>query len=148
MEVFLGADHRGFALKEKLKGWLEDRGYAVRDLGAVALDPADDYPDVAVAVSRRVNEAPGERRGILLCGSGVGMAIAANKIGGIRATVVWNRDVAIQARAHDDVNIIALAADWMSPEQVSEVVAAFLETPFSGEERHLRRIKKISDLDV
>ena len=143
MKVFLGADHRGFELKEKLKEWLKDKGHAVEDMGAYKLDPEDDYPDFAFAVAGKVAENPSEHRGILICGSGAGMDIAANKIRGIRATVVWNTESASQARSHDDVNIIALAADWTSPEVAGEVVRAFLDTPFSGEERHMRRIKKI-----
>ena len=147
MKVFLGADHRGFELKEKLKEWLKDHGYAVEDLGAHELKPEDDYPDFAFAVAEKVAEDPVGNRGVLLCGSGAGMDIAANKVRGIRATVVWSRESAEHARSHDDVNAVSLAADWTSPEQAGEIVRAFLDTPFSGEERHVRRLKKIGEVE-
>lgn len=147
MKVFLGADHRGFELKDKLEGWLQDHGYTVKDLGAHHLDPSDDYPDFAFAVAKRVAEDPVNHRGILLCGSGGGMDITANKISRVRATVVWNRAGAEHARSHNDVNIIALAADGTTLDQASEIARAFLETLFSGEERHVRRLKKIEEIE-
>lgn len=147
MKVFLGADHRGFELKEKMKEWLKDHGYAVEDMGAHKLEPEDDYPDFAFAVAEKVAEDPIENRGILFCGSGVGMDIAANKIKGIRATVVWSKESAQQARSDDDANVISLPADWTPPEVAGEIVKAFLETKFSGEERHTRRIEKISAIE-
>src|SRR3989344_5278018 len=104
MTIFLGADHRGFHLKERLKSWLEARGDSFEDLGATAFDPDDDYVDFAVAVAKKVAEVPEYNRGLLICGSGVGMDIAANKVKGIRATVAWNPDVAKQARSHGDIN--------------------------------------------
>lgn len=147
MKIFLGADHRGFELKEKLKEWLKDKGYAVEDMGAHELNPEDDYPDFAFAVAEKIAENPREHRGVLFCGSGVGMDIAANKIKGVHATVAWNRESAEQARAHDDVNVISLAADWTPPEQAGEIVRAFLEAPFSGEERRVRRLDKIREIE-
>ena len=147
MKIFLGADHRGFELKEKLKEWLKDHSYAVEDLGARELVPDDDYPDYAVAVARKVAEDPENNRGILLCGSGVGMDIAANKVKGIRATVTWNEQSAEHARTHDDVNVISLPADWTSPQDAAEIVRTFLETKFSGEERHARRLQKIEEIE-
>lgn len=148
MQIYLGADHRGFELKEKLKEWLKDHGYHVEDLGAHKIEPEDDYPDYAIAVAKKVAESPEENRGVLLCGSGAGMAIAANKIRGIRAAVAWNEQSAGHARTDDDVNIIAIAADWTPPEQAREIVKTFLETPFSAEERHVRRLGKINAIDL
>lgn len=147
MKIFLGADHRGFDLKEKLKEWLKDHGYAVEDLGAYKLDPQDDYPDFAFAVVEKIAESPEENRGILICGSGAGMDVAANKIRGIRATVSWSVESATQVRSHDDVNVISIAADWTPPETAREIVRAFLNTPFSGDERHARRLKKIKEIE-
>lgn len=147
MKIFLGADHRGFDLKEKLKEWLKNKGHSVEDFGAHRMDPADDYPDFAVSVARKVAEDPVEHRGILLCGSGAGMDVAANKIKGIRATVVWNTESAEHARSHDDVNVISIATDWTPPEQARQIVKTFLETPFSDEERHIRRLKKIEEIE-
>lgn len=147
MKIYLGADHRGFDLKEKLKEWLKDHGYAVEDLGAYKLDPQDDYPDFAFAVAEKVAGSSGESRGILICGSGAGMDIAANKIRGIRATVSWSVESAEHVRAHDDVNVISIAADWTPPETAREIVRAFLNTPFSGDVRHARRLKKIKEIE-
>ena len=143
MKVFLGADHRGFELKEKLKEWLQAKGHAVHDLGAHRLEPDDDYPDFAVRAAEKVFADP-ESRGVLLCGSGVGMDFAANKVRGIRASVAWSVDAAAHARSHDDANIISIPADWTPPDQAAEIVRVFLDTPFSGDERHVRRIKKIA----
>lgn len=147
MKIFLAADHRGFDLKEKLREWLKEKGYAVEDCGNQRFDPADDYPDFAASAATKVAEDPAHHRGVLLCGSGIGMDVAANKFPGLRATVVWNTESAAQARSHDDVNAIAIAADWVAPEEASEIVRVFLETPFSGEERHVRRIKKIQEIE-
>ena len=147
MKVFLGADHRGLELKEKLKEWLKEKGYSVEDMGAHHLDVNDDYPDFAFAVAGKVAENPGEHRGILICGSGAGMDMAANKIRGARATVVWNAESAGYVRFHDDVNIISIAADWIKPDTAAETVRMFLDTPFSGEERHVRRLGKIKEVE-
>lgn len=147
MKVFLGADHRGFELKDKLKEWLKDHGYSVEDLGAHQLNSNDDYPDFAFAVAEKVAEDPAEHRGVLFCGSGAGMDAAANKIRGIRATVAWSVESAAHTRSHDDVNVVSIAADWTPPEMAREIVRTFLETPFSGEERHVRRLKKVEEIE-
>ena len=147
MKIFLGADHRGFDLKEKIKEWLKDKGRQVEDLGAYTLDPSDDYPDFAFAVAAKVANDPEHDRGVLFCGSGVGMDIAANKFKSIRATVVGSAEAAEHARSHDDVNIISLAADWIPPEAAGKVIQSFLDTPFSGEERHARRLMKIQEAE-
>lgn len=148
MKVFLGADHRGFELKEKLKEWLKDHGYSVEDLGAYKLEPGDDYPDFAAAVAEKVAGSPGESRGILLCGSGAGMDAVANKVRGVRATVAWSQDAAAHSRSRDDVNVITLPADWVPPVAVQEIVRTFLETEFGGAERDLRRLKKIEQIEA
>ncbi len=145
--LYIGADHRGFELKEKLKEWLKDRGLLVEDLGAHTLEPEDDYPDFALAVARKVFENPDSDRGILFCGSGHGMDIVANKIKGIRAALGFNVAVAKQSREHEDANILVLAADWVTPDEAGEVVKTFLETKFSGEERNRRRIKKVEMIE-
>lgn len=142
MKIYIGADHRGFALKEALKRYLTDQAYQVIDMGSLALDPADDYPDVARAVSALVGRTP-DARGILMCGSGAGVAIAANKIRGIRAAVVHDAGQAVMVRADEDANICALPADFIDTARAKEIVDAFLMTPFSGHERHRRRIAKI-----
>ena len=115
MKIFLGADHGGFQFKEVLKNWLQDCGHEVIDCGADELDPTDDYPIIAEIVSRAVVAAEQENQspvGILICRSGGGMVIAANKIAGIRAVEVFNENSARHAKEHNNANVISLAADW------------------------------------
>uniref|UniRef100_A0A831Z307 RpiB/LacA/LacB family sugar-phosphate isomerase n=1 Tax=candidate division WWE3 bacterium TaxID=2053526 RepID=A0A831Z307_UNCKA len=147
--IYLGTDHRGFELKEKIKRWLEEWGKPFEDLGNTVLDPDDDYPDFAAQVARRVAESPEENRGILLCGSGVGVNVTANKIKGVRSALVWSDDEALvkQSREHDGSNVLSLPADYLTEEQVQNIVKLWLETPGATEERHLRRIGKISNLE-
>ncbi len=143
MKIFLGADHRGFELKEKLKNFLTGLGYEFEDLGAFEYNKDDDYPDFAKAVARKVVESP-KNRGILICGSGIGIAVAANKIKGIRAGTILKPKQAGAAVNDEDLNILALTADFLNEAEVREIVKTFLETKFSGEERHKRRIEKIN----
>lgn len=144
MFVALGADHAGFELKEAVKRLLDERGIAYHDYGTSNLDSVD-YPDYAVQVAEAV--AGGEAdRGILVCGSGVGMAIAANKVHGIRASVIVDVDSAVLAREHNDLNVLTLGGRRTSREDAGRIVAAFLDTPFAGG-RHQRRVDKITDLD-
>jgi len=147
--IYLGADHRGFELKEKIRGWLEEWGEEFEDLGPDAYDQEDDYPDFAAAVARAVAEDPEENRGILLCGSGVGVDVAANKFKGVRSALVWDadEDLVRQSREHDGANVLSLPADHLGEEQAQSVVKLWLRTPGPSEERHLRRIAKISSLE-
>lgn len=144
--VYLGADHGGFALKEKIKQWLDEWGVEYKDLGAHELDPGDDYPDYAIRVAKHVAQDP-DNRGILLCRSGGGMVIAANKIKGARAVEVFNERSAQHAREHNDANIMTLSGDWIEDEHASRALQVFLETEFSGEERHKRRLHKIQEIE-
>ena len=140
--IALGADHGGFPLKPELVSWLHDQGYQVSDLGAHTLDQADDYPDFAEAVARAV--ASGEvERGIIICGSGVGACIVANKVPGIRACMCQDTYSARQGVEHDDMNILCLGARIVGPELAKELIGAFLGARFSGEERHRRRLNKV-----
>jgi len=143
MTIYLGADHRGFKLREHLKRSLVDAGYTVVDLGNTVLDASDDYPDFARAVAVKVAELPTENRGIVICGSGVGMDIVSNKTPGIRAAYGMSPVEVQAARKDDDVNVLALAADFTDEAAAFAMTKAFLETPFDGEERHQRRIDKI-----
>lgn len=147
--IYLGADHRGFKLKEKLKTFLGEEGYDFEDLGNTVHDPADDYPDFAAKVAEKVLEDPEENRGILFCGSGVGMDIIANKFKGVRSALVWSDDEALvkQSRQHDNSNVLSLPADHLTGEQVKKIVRLWLETPFLAVERYLRRIQKIESLE-
>lgn len=147
MEIFIGADHNGYKLKGELASWLEEQGHAVTDVGAHELDSTDDYPDYGIKVARAVAENPDDRVGLLLCGSGVGMAVTADKVQGIRAALIHDPEIAAAARRDDAINILALGASYISVTEAKQVIEQWLATPFSGEERHKRRIKKIEDYE-
>lgn len=147
MIIAIGADHRGFVLKEKIIVYLEGKGVEVKNFGNLKLDPEDDYPDFAVAVGKWVAEEPDTRRGIVICGSGAGVAVAANKLPRIRAALVTSADMARSSRNDDDVNVLALAADFTDEAVAQEIVETWLVTPFSGADRHKRRIEKINALE-
>ena len=144
--IYLGSDHRGFAFKEKLKNMLGEWGYEYEDLGPFEYNKDDDYPDFAKLVGDSVVANPGSR-GILVCGSGVGVIIAANKIKGIRAGTVVDHKQITASVADEDTNVLGLSADYSSDQNNMEIVKAFLETKFSGEERHVRRVEKIKNLE-
>jgi ribose 5-phosphate isomerase B len=146
MTIYLGADHRGFDLKEKLKQMLAGEGYDIVDCGATTLVPDDDYPDYARAVAEAVGKKFGDGgdRGILICGSGFGMDIAANKFRAVRAVLPMSPDHAYQARHDDDANVLALAADFTDEVTAEKIVKTFLSTPFAKEERYRRRLEKIA----
>ncbi len=145
--LYLAAYHRGYAIKEGLKKYLADAGYEVEDLGAFAYDKDDDYPDFAAAAAQKVAQNPEANRAILLCGSGHGADIVANKFRGVRAALCWNADVARQSREHDNANVLVLPADWVTEEEAQEIVRSWLEVEFSGEERHVRRLRKIEEIE-
>ncbi len=139
--VALGADHGGFDLKSELLPWLRTQGYDVEDLGAHSFDPEDDYPDFAELVAGSVVSGRAER-GLLICGSGVGACIAANKVPGIRACPCHDSYSAHQGVEHDDMNVLCLGARIIGPELAKELVTAFLSAQFTGEDRHRRRLSK------
>lgn len=145
MKVAIGSDHRGYKLKSRLKDLLEGRGHEVMDLGTGGQESVD-YPDYAFPVSEKV--AAGEAdRGILICGSGIGMSIAANKVRDIRAALcrtVWDAEM---TRKHNDSNVLALSEKSGDDPAVDEVVLTWINTPFEGG-RHLRRINKIADYEA
>lgn len=143
MKIYIGADHGGYRLKEGLKRYLAELGHEVEDMGAYELNPEDDYPDFVFPVAQRVASEPGSR-GIVIGRSGNGEAIAANKVKGIRTALCWNEEIAKKAREHNNANVLSLGADYIDTEKVKIIVKTFLETPFSEEERHKRRIEKIS----
>lgn len=141
--VYLGADHGGFELKQQIKQWLTEWGVSFQDLGSAQLQPDDDYPDYALAVAEHVAQSSTEAVGVLVCRSGGGMTIAANKVKGIRAVPVYEPEQAVHAKTDDHANIISLAGDWTLPDQAKSTLRAFLETAPNQDERHLRRIRKI-----
>lgn len=147
MKVYIGADHRGFELKEQLKKSLTEKGYAVEDCGNTVYDKDDDYPDFAANVAKKVQEVGENGRGIVICGSAMGVGITANKFKGIRCGVGITVDDVHHGREHDDINVLGLSADYVDPNVSKEMTRIFLETPFSHGERHVRRIKKIEKIE-
>ena len=144
MKVALGSDHAGYEEKERLKPVLNELGIEFEDFGAVSTDSVD-YPDFAAKVARKV--ADGEfDQGLLVCGSGTGMAIAANKVHGVRAAVAWNEETARLAREHNDANVLAVGARTTPESEIPKIVRAWFETKFAGG-RHQQRIEKISELE-
>lgn len=146
MKVYLAADHAGLELKEKTKTFLTEKGYEVEDCGAYDFDKDDDYPDFVASAAERVGRDEGSM-GIVFGKSGSGEAIVANKIKGVRAAVGFGRENVLLARQHNDANVLSLGAAFIDEEKAREFTLLFLETPFSQEERHKRRIEKISKLE-
>ncbi|HYD35051.1 MAG TPA: RpiB/LacA/LacB family sugar-phosphate isomerase [Vitreimonas sp.] len=143
MKMYLGSDHGGFELKEQLKAWLSAQGHTIEDCGAYAATPDDDFPQFAFAVAEKVAAEP-EARGLLLCRSAGGMVIAANKVPGIRAVAALNEAQVKQDREHDDINILSISGNWTTSEQAQHLIQLFLDTPYSQEERHQRRLNAIT----
>lgn len=141
--IYLAADHAGLALKEKVKTWLTEFGAEFTDLGPTEFDPADDYPLAARPVAERVSRGEGE--GILICDTGEGMAIAANKFPQVRATLVTSDLTAARSREHNGSNILVLGAELQGDEAAKRFLQIWLSTPFSDEERHRRRLGEIKD---
>ena len=142
--VALGADHAGFEEKEKIKKTLEDLGVEYTDMGTVSADSVD-YPDFAKQVGEAVSSGEYEQ-GLLVCGSGTGMAIAANKVRGVRAAVAWSPDIARLAREHNDANVLSLPARFSTPEEMDKIVRAWFAADFEGG-RHERRVEKIAEIE-
>jgi ribose 5-phosphate isomerase B len=147
MTIYLGTDHGGFELKESLKSFLKNDGYDVVDCGAFEHVADDDYPDFAAVVAEKMSRALDQGRGILICRSGFGMDITANKFPGIRAALPMSTDHAYQARHDDDVNVLCFAADFMDAPTAEKITKVFLSTPFAKEERYARRLQKIANIE-
>jgi RpiB/LacA/LacB family sugar-phosphate isomerase len=146
VRVAIGADHAGFQLKEDLAKVLADQGFAILDMGTHSESPVD-YPDYAAAVGRAVREGRADR-GVIVCGSGAGAAIAANKIKGVRAALAHDTYTAHQAVEHDDANVIAVGSRVIGPALAEEVTTAFLLARFTGEDRHVRRLNKVKAIEA
>jgi ribose 5-phosphate isomerase B len=152
MRIYIATDHAGYDLKEALKSFVESLGYDVVDKGAFEYNPEDDYPDHIAKVARAVSKAPDECRGIVLGGSGQGEAMVANRFPSVRATVyngesrgsLYNdMDEIALSREHNNANILSLGARFLTLDEAKDAVKRWLEIPFSGDKRHIRRIKKI-----
>lgn len=146
MRIVMGSDHAGFALKNDLAAALRKEGHDVLDVGSHSADPVD-YPDYAEAVGEAIRAGKAER-GILICGSGVGAAVAANKIPDIRAGLCHDTYSAHQGVEHDDMNVLVLGARVVGSALAEELVRAYLRAQFTGEERHRRRIGKVTALEA
>ncbi|PIV00410.1 ribose-5-phosphate isomerase [Candidatus Shapirobacteria bacterium CG03_land_8_20_14_0_80_39_12] len=147
MKIFLGSDHRGYYLKERIAKWLFEWQYDFFDVGAQSLDLSDDYTKYASEVASLVaNEKSG--KGIVLCGSGVGVDVVVNKFDGIRASVGISKEQVKAGRNGDDMNILVIAADYTDEYEAKDMVQAFLETKFGGKERYKRRLKEIEKIEA
>lgn len=146
--IYLGADHAGFELKEKIKEFLTKQGYQVEDFGAYQFDDDDDYPDFVRLAAEAVSKNP-ENKAIILGGSGQGEAVVANKFPNVRAAVYYGKlgQMPALTRQHNDANILSLGARFLTADEAIEAVTLFLKTPFTNEERHVRRINKIKQLE-
>lgn len=147
MKIALGADHAGFELKQQLAKEIAAAGHEVVDVGAFEYDALDDYPDFAQKVGEAVTDGQAER-GVVVCGSGIGACIAANKIKGVRAGICPDTYSAHQGVEHDDMNVLVLGARVMGVEVVREVLHSYLNAKFSGEERHQRRLNKVLAIEA
>ena len=143
-KIALGADHAGFEEKEQIKKTLDDLGVEYTDMGTSSPDSVD-YPDYAKKVANAVSDGEYEQ-GLLVCGSGTGMAIAANKVHGVRAAVAWNEDIARLAREHNNANVLSLPARFSTPEEMDKIVRAWFAADFDGG-RHERRVEKITEIE-
>lgn len=157
MKIFIGTDHAGFGLKEKLVSFLTSQGYEVVDKGALEYNEGDDYPDFVVPVAREVSKDPDNVKGIILGATGEGEAIAANKFPHVRAVIYYGEskcvvddhaDIIIRSREHNNTNILSLGARYLTEETMMSVVKLWLNTDFSGDERHIRRLGKIDQIKI
>lgn len=146
MKIYIGADHRGFATKQAIKQQLEKQELEVIDVGAMEEVDGDDYVDYAKAVAEAV-AGDADSRGIVVCGSGVGVDMVANKVPGIRSGLGIAHDQVMAARKDDDINVLALAADYTLPDEIMKMVDTFLKTPFSSVDRYQKRLDKVSVLE-
>lgn len=145
MKIAVGSDHAGLDLKQAIRRYLESQGHQVKDFGTTTSESAD-YPDFAFLVAQAV--ARGEfRYGVMVCSTGIGMAIAANKVKGVRAAIGYNADVAAQSRAHLDANVLVFGQKFTTPDDAIAALRRWLDTPFEGG-RHERRLKKIIDFET
>jgi len=145
VKVYLGSDHAGFEVKEKLKKFLDSKKINYEDLGALSYEKKDDYPNFAFKVGEKV--VKDKARGILICGSGAGMTIAANKVRGVRAVAAYDEYSARMSREHNDTNVLGLRGRNFSFEKIKKIVSVWLNTNYSGVKRHTRRIRKISSYE-
>ncbi|OHA16646.1 MAG: ribose-5-phosphate isomerase [Candidatus Taylorbacteria bacterium RIFCSPLOWO2_12_FULL_43_20] len=148
MKILIGSDHAGFEYKNQLRNYLETKGFEVEDFGAKKFDDNDNYPEILTPLAFKISENPTEYKGIVLGKSGQGEAIVCNRFPGVRAIVYdgENLEVVKLGREHNDANVLSLGAHFMTIEEAKQAVDTWLETPFSGDERHKRRNKMLDDI--
>jgi ribose 5-phosphate isomerase B len=146
MKISIGADHAGYEMKQQLVEFIEKLGHTVHNVGTFEPEKPDDYPDYAILVAEDIRSGQAER-GILVCGSGVGVSVAANKFKGIRAGLCHDHYSAHQGVEHDDMNVLVLGSRIIGPMLAQDAVDAFLKASFSGEERHVRRLNKVKGIE-
>lgn len=146
MNISIGADHAGYEMKRELVEFVQGLGHTVHDVGTFTPDKPDDYPDYATLVAEDIRSGNAER-GILVCGSGVGVSVAANKFKGIRAGLCHDHYSAHQGVEHDDMNVLVLGSRIIGPMMAQDAAQAFLHAKFSGEERHVRRLNKVKEIE-
>lgn len=149
LEVYLGSDHAGFRLKEEIASFLRKKGYLVRDFGAYEENPGDDYPDFVIPVAEAVAKSHGKAMGIVFGGSGLGECLAANKVAGVRAVAAFDRYTVKMSKLHNNANILSLGSRTTAgkAEVAKRLVKLWLETKFSGDSRHQRRLKKVGNYE-
>lgn len=157
MKIYIGTDHAGYVLKEKIVSFLKGQNYEVIDKGAFGYDEDDDYPDFVIPVAREISKNSDSAKGIILGGTGEGEAIAANKFPNVRAVVYYGdvkpvveneSNIIIRSREHNNSNILSLGARYFTEESVVDAVSLWLNTPYSGDERHIRRLAKIDNIKI
>ncbi len=147
MKIYVGSDHNGFELKQELFAYLSRNNYDVEDVGDKQLDPEDDFPQfAAIAATKILGSTDQDPRAILICGSGQGMAMAANRFKGIRASVVWDVEEAKITRNDNDSNVLCLPSRILKEDETNAIVKAWLETPFAGATRYIRRNRQMDDI--
>jgi len=146
--IYIGADHRGYELKEQIKAWLIEQGYEVEDVGNYLLDPEDDYVDPAIKVGEMIHGSNGSDVGILICGSGHGVEMVANRFRRVRAIIAYNDEVTVQGRQHEDANVLVLPSNWLNYEQATVRVGLFLQTEADNNERYVRRRSRMEQMRV
>lgn len=145
--LYLGSDHGGFELKGYIKKVLERQKIKFEDVGAFELNKNDDYPDFAAKASAQVSKSPAKNQAILICRSGQGVCIAANKFKGVRAALAWNTKEAKASRNDDHTNVLCIPSDYITEKSAGNIITTWLKTPWSKEPRHVRRVKKISFIE-
>lgn len=144
--IYIGADHAGWELKEYIEDFLREKGFNVIDMGNQDLVQDDDYPEFGYAVAKRVVTDPGSH-GIVICGNAQGICIVANKVKGARAATGFDNEVAKTARSDDNTNILCLPGKFLNKKQAKSIVDTWLSTDFSGADRHIRRLKKVEEIE-